>query len=44
MTAEQAKEHVETEFEKFCIIQDRLFQNNFDRFMDVLPLEGEPKE
>ena len=44
VTAEQAKEHAETEFEKYRIIQDRLFQSDFDRFMDALPFEEEPKE
>ena len=44
VTAEQAKEHAETEFEKYRIIQDRLFQSDFDRYMDSLPFEEEPKE
>ena len=44
VSAEQAKEHAKTEFEKYRIIQDRLFQSDFDRFMDALPFEGEPKE
>jgi hypothetical protein len=44
VTAEQAKEHAETEFEKYRIIQDRLFQSDFDRYMDTLPFEEEPKE
>ncbi len=44
VTAEQAKEHAETEFEKYRIIQDRLFQSDFDRYMDALPFEEEPKE
>ena len=44
VSAEQAKEHAETEFEKYRIIQDRLFQSDFDRFMDVLPFEENPKE
>ena len=44
VTAEQAKEHAETEFEKFRIIQDRLFQSDFDRYMDALPFEEEPKD
>ncbi len=43
VTAEQAKEHAETEFEKYRIIQDRLFQSDFDRFMDALPFEEDPK-
>ena len=44
VTTEQAKEHAETEFEKYRIIQDRLFQSDFDRFMDALPFEEDPKE
>ena len=42
VSAEQAKEHAETEFEKYRIIQDRLFQSDFDRFMDALPFEEDP--
>lgn len=42
VTAEQAKEHAETEFEKYRITQDRLFQSDFDRYMDALPFEEEP--
>ena len=38
ITAEQAKEHAETEFEKYRIIQDRLFQSDFDKFLSELPL------
>lgn len=30
---EQAKLHAETEFEKYRIVQDRLFQSDFDRFV-----------
>ena len=41
VTAEQAKEHAETEFEKYRIIQDRLFQSDFDRFLGTLPLEDD---
>lgn len=33
ISAEKAKLHAETEFEKYRIIQDRLFQSDFDRFM-----------
>ena len=44
VSAEQAKGHAETEFEKYRIIQDRLFQSDFDRFMDALPFEENPKE
>ena len=44
VTAEQAKEYAETEFEKYRIIQDRLFQSDFDRFLGSLPFEDEPTE
>ena len=37
VSAEQAKQHAETEFEKYRIIQDRLFQSDFDRFLGELP-------
>ena len=33
---EQAKLHAETEFEKYRIIQDKLFESDFDRFITVL--------
>ena len=32
MSAEQAKDYAETEFEKYRIIQDCLFQSDFDKF------------
>ena len=41
VTAEEAKEHAETEFEKYRIIQDRLFQSDFDRFLGELPFIDE---
>ena len=41
VTAEQAKEHAETEFEKYRIIQDRLFQSDFDKYLGSLPFEEE---
>ena len=33
ISAEQAKLHAETEFEKYRIIQDKLFMSDFDRYM-----------
>jgi hypothetical protein len=30
---EVAREHAETEWEKYRIVQDRLFQSDFDRFL-----------
>ena len=35
ISAEQAKLHAETEYEKYRIIQDRLFQSDFDRFLEL---------
>jgi hypothetical protein len=44
VTAEPAKTHAESEFEKYRIVQDRLFESDFDRMLKQLPLkkEGEP--
>ena len=40
VTAEQAKEYAESEFEKYRVIQDRLFQSDFDRLLlSDLPFE-----
>ena len=40
VSAEQAKEYAETEFEKYRIIQDRLFESDFDRFeLPTLPFD-----
>ena len=33
ISAEQAKLHAETEFEKYQMIQDRLYESDFDRFL-----------
>ena len=33
ISAEQAKLHAETEFEKYRIVQDRLFMSDYDRFL-----------
>ena len=42
VTAEIAKLHAETEFEKYRVIQDRLFMSDFDKFM--LELEESAKK
>ena len=40
VSAEQAKEYAETEFEKYRIVQDRLFESDFDRFeLPTLPFD-----
>lgn len=43
ISAEQAKEYAESEFEKYRVIQDKLFQSDFDRFNDdnLIPLDIE---
>ena len=43
ITAEFAKTFAESEFEKYRIVQDRLFQSDFDRFNNdnILPLDIE---
>jgi hypothetical protein len=33
VSAEIAKQHAETEFEKYRIVQDRLYESDFDRFL-----------
>ena len=35
ISMEVAKQHAETEFEKYRIIQDRLFESDFDRFLQL---------
>jgi hypothetical protein len=37
VTAEIAKAHAETEFEKYRIVQDRLFESDFDKMINALP-------
>lgn len=34
VTAEIAKLHAETEFEKYRIVQDRLYKSDYDRFIE----------
>ena len=36
---EEAVMHAETEFEKYRIVQDRMFQSDFDKYLGALPLE-----
>ena len=43
VTAELAKTHAESEFEKYRIVQDRLFESDFDQMIKQLPeKEDEP--
>lgn len=41
---EEAVLHAETEFEKYRIVQDRLFQSDFDRFLGALPFDEDEPE
>ena len=36
ITTEIAKSHAETEFEKYRIVQDRLFMSDYDKFIEQL--------
>ena len=42
VSAEQAKLHAETEFEKYRIVQDRLFISDYDKYL--LELEHQADE
>jgi len=37
VTAELARAHAESEFEKYRILQDRLFESDFDKMINMLP-------
>ena len=41
VTAEIAQAHAESEFEKYRVVQDQLFESDFDRAINQLPKEGE---
>lgn len=44
VTSEIAKLHAETEFEKYRIVQDRLFESDFDRFVALQAKRAEIEE
>lgn len=41
VTAEIAQAHAESEFEKYRVVQDRLFESDFDRMIKALPENGD---
>ena len=41
VTAEIAQAHAESEFEKYRIVQDRLFESDFDKMIKKLPEKGD---
>ncbi len=44
ISAETARLHAQSEFEKYRIVQDRLFESDFDRVMQQLANKQEPGE
>ena len=45
VSAEIARLHAETEFEKYRIIQDKLFMSDYDRFLlEMKEIENENKK
>ena len=44
VTAEIARAHAATEFEKYRIVQDRLFESDFDRLLKSLPSAPSPDQ
>jgi len=42
ISAELAKVHAESEFEKYRIVQDRLFESDFDRLVSQIASEKSP--
>ena len=44
VTHEEALLHAETEFEKYRIVQDRLFQSDFDKYLGSLPFDEKDSE
>lgn len=41
VSAEQAKLHAETEFEKYRIVQDRLFISDYDKYLLELEYQAD---
>ena len=44
VSAEQAKLHAETEFEKYCIVQDRLFMSDYDKYLIELEHQADQSD
>jgi hypothetical protein len=44
VSAEIAKAHAESEFEKYRIVQDRLFESDFDRLFKRIERGGLPED
>jgi hypothetical protein len=41
VTAEIAKAHAESEFEKYRIVQDRVFESDFDRAVKLITSDSQ---
>ncbi len=44
ISAEMAKAHAESEFEKYRIVQDRLFESDFDRVIKEIDAKAKPED
>lgn len=44
VTAEVARAHAQSEFERFRIVQDRVFESDFDRVVKQIEREGTPRK
>jgi len=44
VSAEIAKAHAESEFEKYRIVQDRVFESDFDRMLKQIESGGQPNK
>lgn len=44
VTAEVARAHAQSEFERFRIVQDRVFESDFDRVVKQIESEGTPRK
>lgn len=44
VSAEQAKLHAETEFEKYRIVQDRLFMSDYDKYLIELEHQADQSD
>lgn len=44
VSADMARAHAESEFEKYRIAQDRLFESDFDRMLKRIELQSKPED
>lgn len=44
ISAEIAKAHAESEFEKYRVVQDKLFENDYDKQLKMLEQQATPTD